>query len=227
MEKAVKAKDKQLHDTKKENLKLNENLVEIKAECKDLVLQSKNEEKARKKLEKKIETKGAIGSEHFECNLCSSKMESWDHMKRHKRIHHMETKSVQTDSICEIKVDKKIQVKRSDLESDKCTDTCENNIKTFERYSCHYCDFNIVSESQLHEHVKHCSGLIRYNSENKKEPTMNEALEAYLLHRQEVEARQYQCDICYNNFESWSLLGMHRVFTHPKSLNLDGSKKNE
>ena len=92
-------------------------------------------------------------------------------------------------------------------------------------YKCDQCDKSFVHLSQLEYHMEKDHG--HQEPENMKEPTMNEALEAYLLHRQEVEARKYQCDICYNNFDSWSLLGMHRVFTHPKSLNLDGSKKNE
>ena len=146
----MKAKDKLLHDIKKENLKLNENLAEIKSDYNDLALQLRNEEKARKKLVKKSDKKDLNGSEHFECNLCSSKMESLAQVKSHERIHHMETKSVQTDFNCEIKVDEKIQVQRSDFHSEKCIDTSENNNTKFERYSCHYCDFNITSERQLH-----------------------------------------------------------------------------
>ena len=83
---------------------------EIKSDYNDLALQLRNEEKARKKLVKKSDKKDLNGSEHFECNLCSSKMESLAQVKSHKRIHHRETKSVQTDFNCEIKVDEKIQV---------------------------------------------------------------------------------------------------------------------
>ena len=89
-------------------------------------------------------------------------------------------------------------------------------------YPCFYCDYMIRSEEHLQRHLSECQERCAMisekvtNSESAKEPTMNEALKSYLLHYQKMAARKFQCDICLNNFESETLLGMHTVFTHSR-----------
>jgi hypothetical protein len=162
LEKTLKPKNKELHDIKKENLQLNEKLDKLNSEYSDLVAKSKNEEKARNRAAKNDDRKELLkvkfGSENLVCNLCDSRLESLAKVRNHDRIHHMEAKSVQTEDYCDIKVDKKIQVKRRDFNSDKNTATSEYETNKFEEYSCNYCGFVIVSEVQLHEHVRACHG---------------------------------------------------------------------
>ena len=83
-------------------------------------------------------------------------------MRSHERIHHMCTKSVQTEENENIKVDKKIQVKKSDFNENKCVETSREKVeKKFENYLCHYCGSNIDSEKHLGEHVEQCCGSHR------------------------------------------------------------------
>ena len=58
--------------------------------------------------------------------------------------HHRETSSTQT--ISEVYVDKKIQVKTIDFNTVKNIQTSESDMKEFESYPCHYCDFNIETK---------------------------------------------------------------------------------
>ena len=109
LEKYIKAKDKELHDMKNENVRISENLANVKSEYSDLSAKLKNKEKARRKSEKKSNIL-TNQSEIFGCNLCDAKLESIVKLRSHERIHHMCTKAVQTEENENIKVDKKIQV---------------------------------------------------------------------------------------------------------------------
>ena len=111
----------------------------------------------------------------------------------------------------------------------------------FSEYPCFYCGFAIKSRSCLTEHSALCEelayrdrfinfgesdcrnggSLIHYSSENKKEPTMNEARLISSINRKWKQESTSVISAMYNNH------GMHRVFTHSKSLKLDGPKKNE
>ena len=58
---------------------------------------------------------------------------------------HIKCSSTQTNTV--VLIDKKVQVKKSDFNSDKSIETTESATIVFEKYSCIYCGFNIVSES--------------------------------------------------------------------------------
>ena len=156
--KIIKAKDKELHDMKNENIKTSETLAKAKSEYSDLSAKVRKEEKNKKKIEKKNNVL-PDHNEIFTCSVCDDKLESMDKLKSHVRIHHMQIKSVQTEENDDIKVDKKVQVKRSYFNSDKNTETSkENEMIQFVSYQCHYCAFNIGNEKHLKEHVNQCIG---------------------------------------------------------------------
>ena len=86
-------------------------------------------------------------------------------------------------------------------------------------YPCFYCGYMIMSDDHLQRHISECQELCSMkvtNSESEKGPTTKEAFESYLLHYQKMAARKFQCDLCINIFESETLLGMHKVFTHSR-----------
>ena len=82
-----------------------------------------------------------------------------------------------------------------------------------------YCGYMIRTKEHLEKHLSDCwngASLIHYNTENKKEPTMNEARLISSINRKWKQESTSVISAMYNNH------GMHRVFTHSKSLKLDG-----
>jgi hypothetical protein len=145
----IKAKDKELHDKKKENDKINENLVQVNLEYTKFVAKVRNEEKPRQNMAKRSEKKKSC-SEKFECNICNIcnvRLESIVKVKNHEKIHHMQTKSAQTEDKL--------------LEDKEVPHSIDENNEEFKPFSCFYCDVKIVDRNNLYEHFEKCHGSIR------------------------------------------------------------------
>ena len=231
LKKQIKMKDKEVYDLRKENKQVIENLDIVSKELKNLTNQVNKEKKVEAKKMKKQEKKEFIETlklkpEQFACDSCDLILESLGKLKQHVISVHVTSTSTQT-SIKESD-DKSVQSDMLGSLNNMVTQTFEERDLEVEKYPCYYCGIDIVSEKHLIAHRIKCRGMSRVfgelglppnnprSSTTSAESTMNEALALYLLHQQKMAARKYQCDICLNNFDSESLLGMHRVFTHSR-----------
>ena len=186
------------------------------------------EKKVEAKKSKKIENKEFIETlkakpEQIACSSCDLRLESLGKLKQHVVSFHVTTVSTQTS--VKVSEDKSVQSDTLGSLKNMFTQTFEESDLELEKYP--YCGIDIVSENHLSAHIIKCSGMSRVFGElglppkvpsfstTSAENNMNEALTLYLLHQQTL-ARKFQCDICLKNFDSESLLGMHRVFTHSR-----------
>ena len=217
----LKQNEKKIYDLEKENATVKENLQIESAELASLKIEVSKEKKQLERRNKKTENKlflqnlkSESHADRHECGKCGEIFPSGQNLEDHILNIHTATSSTQTDG--KEFVDKKIQVQNSDKISEH----------QFEEYYCFYCGEKINSEQNLKDHVLKCHGLhgthlpLSKLQVCAKEPDIKEAFEAYLLDYQTEQARQFQCDICQNIFNSETLLGMHRVFTHSR-LKLD------
>ena len=163
----------------------------------------------------KINEKSASSQTHsIQCQICSSFLPLEMSLKEHIGRNHRET----SDSFTQVVTMPMISQFQQTTEE-------KSQLKCFEQYSCFYCGFPITSETLLMNHVDNCHGkyavkISRDDNQSVSRVSAKEAFEAYLLDYQTVKARKFQCDNCQNIFDSESLLGMHRVFTHSR-LKLD------
>ena len=230
LKKLIKMKEKEVHDLRKENKLVTENLDIVSNELKNITNQVNKEKKVEAKKLKRIENKEFIETlkakpEPFACSSCDLILESLGKLKQHVISFHVTSISTQTS--VKVSDDKSVQSDTLSSFKNMFTQTFEESDLEVQKYPCYYCGINIVSENHLNAHRIKCRGMSREFGElglppkvpsfstTSAETNMNEALALYLLH-QETLARKFQCDICLNNFDSESLLGMHRVFTHSR-----------
>jgi hypothetical protein len=113
--------------------------------------QMKRKKNEKKEFLKNLKAESKKGE--FECEECDECLSNKSDLKMHMLNQHVSSSSTQTGTV--IYVDKKLQVKRSDFNSDKNIETSEIE---FEHYPCLYCGFIIASKTHLQEHKIKCSG---------------------------------------------------------------------
>ena len=154
LNKILKQTEKKVYDLSKENNKVKEDLEIEKAALNNFRAQVNKERKDMEKRNKKIEKNEVLNNlkeeskpNQFECKKCDNTYISEEKLKTHNLEQHTRTTFSQTDVV--ISVDKKLQVKNSDLDKNK---------KDFDKYECFYCGKTIVSEQELKHHVVNCPG---------------------------------------------------------------------
>ena len=83
--------------------------------------------------------------------------ESQVNLQKHMKFFHMKSSSAQTQDI--LKEDKSVETYSS--ESNNNSDVREKVLKSnkYENYPCFYCQKEIVSEQNMHEHRQRCHGV--------------------------------------------------------------------
>ena len=152
LNKIIKQTEKKVYDLEKENNKVKEDLKIEKDELSNFKTQVNKERKDMERRNKKIEkkevlnnTKKELEQNQFECKRCDKPYISEEKLKTHILEQHRRSTFSQTDVI--ISVDRKLQVKDSDLD-----------VKEFDKYKCFYCAKAITSEQELKHHVVRCHG---------------------------------------------------------------------
>ena len=196
--KVLKQKDKQLHDLEKANTSLKENLQSVRSEFSSFKSEVNRERKEIEKTKKKIEKKQFLDNLKSEskestlkCETCDQCLTNKEDLRHHMLNHHRETSSTQT--ISEVYVDKKIQVKTIDFNAVKNIQTSESDMKEFESYPCHYCDFNIETETHLQDHIVQCVGSHRPSFfKESKSPPKSQAILPSLKYPSQMKSHSFQ-----------------------------------
>ena len=201
--KTLKLKDKQVYDLEKNNSKLKEELLQERSEFALFKSQVNKERKEAEKKRKKTEKKDfldnlKVESKHLElkCKCCDESVSSAEDLRKHMLRLHIKCSSTQTNT--EVLIEKKVQVRKSDFNSDKSTETTESAPIVFKKYSCIYCGFNIVSESHLKDHIVSCPGSHRpsflklgqsaaSHSKSQQSPELNQPIPLTLSSRPQVD----------------------------------------
>ena len=159
LNKSVKLNEKKVYDLEKENRKVKEDLLLEKEEFSILRAQVNKEKKDNEKRNKKNEKKEFLknltadsNQDKYQCKQCDELFNEEDKLRNHKLNHH--TRSISTQTNVKISVDRKIQVKDSELNNLEIS--AKND---FEKYSCFYCAHIITSEDLLKKHIGECHGL--------------------------------------------------------------------
>ena len=162
----IKEKDKIVHDLKKTNKTLEENLSQVKGDFKELGAKAKKSEKS---LQKRLEKDKKDGLNNVKvkinCELCEESFDSYVKMKVHVQLDHLKASYSQTENISKEFMDKNLQVNHSDLEN------LPENTACFEKYPCFYCGKTILSEDQLQKHM--CQSNVLLLKLQKDEPKLN------------------------------------------------------
>ena len=214
--KTLKLKDKQVYDLEKYNSKIKEELQHERSEFALFKSQVNKERKEAEKKRKKTEKKDfldnlKVESKHPElkCNYCDESVSSAEDLKRHMLRFHIKCSSTQTNTV--VLIDKKVQVKKSDFNSDKSIETTESATIVFEKYSCIYCGFNIVSESHLKDHIVSCPGSHRpsflklgqsatSHSKSQTSPNLNQPIPLALSSRPQVDSFSLPFGLPFPNY---------------------------
>ena len=151
--KIVREKDKEIYELRKENSKSKEDLENAVKELRELKVKVSKDEKKSKKQEKKEFMNNLVAvnkQEEISCNMCDSKLLSFQNLKTHMRAQHMKQTQTQTDDISQS--DKSSQSDES--ESAKLNDN--ERVAVFSKYQCFYCGFKIESKEHLRSHKNKC-----------------------------------------------------------------------
>ena len=94
----------------------------------------------------------------YECNVCDSKLETFQKLMSHVKIYHQSNNSTQTQT--KTVEEKSGQCSKSGLICDKAEQTYDEEILEleFETYPCYYCGFNIENKNHLGHHRLECRG---------------------------------------------------------------------
>jgi DNA-directed RNA polymerase subunit RPC12/RpoP len=98
--------------------------------------------------------------EEIACNVCDSKLLSFQNLKTHMRVQHMKNSETQTDIIS--KVGNSSQSDESESVQYKVIQNCSakgndtDYDEVFSEYQCFYCGFKITSEENLKCHKNKC-----------------------------------------------------------------------
>ena len=158
LNRSIKAKDKELHELNKENLKITEKFEKVQADFKNLTAIVNKDKKSEAKKLRKVERKEFMDDliekpEEFSCSKCAVKVESLVNLKIHETSVHAANASTQT-TIKDID-DKIVQTLNSEFPLDKCIQMNNESKATMEWF---YCEKDIGGEEQLLEHRVTCHG---------------------------------------------------------------------
>ena len=158
LNRSIKAKDKELHELNKENLKITEKFEKVQADFKNLTAIVNKDKKSEAKKLRKVERKEFMDDliekpEEFSCSKCAVKVESLVNLKIHETSVHAANAFTQT-TIKDID-DKIVQTLNSEFPLDKCIQMNNESKATMEWF---YCEKDIGGEEQLLEHRVTCHG---------------------------------------------------------------------
>ena len=168
LNKSVKAKEKVIHDLQKENERISENSLKLKADFTqfkgEVNKEKKETEKKLKKLEKKElveDMKVKSKSLRIECTKCEFIADSVMKLKCHERSFHKNSYTSQTDEI--VLRNQIVQANIIKPTSDKVMqypleEDCKVIEEEFQKYPCFYCGINIANNMHLSHHRRKCRG---------------------------------------------------------------------
>ena len=169
--KLVKSKDKEIHDLKKENAIVAEDILRVKSEFSEYKSSANKERKEMSKKIAKLEKKdsnenpkNSLKTTSFSCEICDVEAKSVSALKSHIRNHHAQSKCTQTEVL--IMLDQKVQCSKLVISSDKMIQTLDDSHQSdadikLKPFNCFYCEKNITSEQTLSEHKVKCIGVTR------------------------------------------------------------------
>ena len=171
--KSIKIKEKEIYETKKENIKRNEDLDQVKAELVKIRMIANQEKKELERRLKKTEKRDFLNNlkqmDTIPCGHCDEKLENNEKLRSHVRIHHQQTSSIQTEEISQdtkfvqCRLDRNILVQKKDVEQNVTEESFINAhseivVKESSCLSCILCRKYFFSELSLKEHKQTCQG---------------------------------------------------------------------